>query len=730
MKLNTNLIIKTLFLFVIVFALAFSVSASLSISATQSVLGTDGKIADGSQAGGSFSVSNTETAALGVGFSYGEGFALADSTKAKITGVTFSKDSTTLAANDGSETITFTVSVPIEAYAGLYTGTIKAESTNSDIDPALKAFKEFSFTVPERLDVASGTGIILNRMLVGRTSSGTFTITNEGNKEVTITNGDIVAPSQLTLSGSTTTLNTNGMTFVVSKTTLDHQGSITVTATMSTPVGQTPGTYTGGNILVDFGGASEKSIPLTVVVAEPKKELTVTSAIKFGGSGQARKVYDEKTFTISNSGDEKIEGITVKASSVETDYLMKFKKSQDTDYAETISAFSLNAGASQVINVKVYIPEDQNSGIKDIGDILVESTDIDVSSKTISKVELETRLMLEIVGTITAEYDSPDDDSQEDTFGNSGTVNGVLPGSDITFSFDVKNKFSDSNDAEEEMEIRSIRAKITLKGIDDGSDESKSTSVGTLDPQEEESVELKFSLPREINEKTGGYKILVELYGTDKKGARHEINWEATLDIEKHDDFIEITKANFRNPIVYQGETAKLEFEIQNMGQEKEDAAEVQIKCDELGIVMDYTEDIIDEKLSNNVLSDKSKWDEVFEFEVKDTYKPGVYKFEIESYYDNDVPSDNVIVELTIKEKETTSTTSTDSIDNTDLQDQALTDALNDVISNQATGQSTQANVVIDDDKFTDSTAYYVLLIVGLLLLLAILVLLVVKVFI
>ncbi len=726
MKLNKSVLIKTLFLFVILFALAFSVNAALTINPGDS---TDlGDIADDSSNTKTFQVGNSATEGdplTSVAIQLSTPFENQADTNKKVTGATFDPNPITSLAFGATQDVTMSVNVPVKTYPGTYDGVVKVSTTTPT---ALEATQGFSFSVPIRYEMTV-PDFVLNDVLIGKSYSTTFKLTNTGNKEFSIT--DIQKPNALT-SAEGATLDVSGMAISLTSTSVGYLGEVTATVSLTVPTSQQEGKYTGENIIFTYADGKTKTVPLEINVRESRKSLkTSEGVVTLGGASQSRGIETPAlAFTIENDGDEKVEGITVSSvAGLNNPYAVKFKKGS-SEFADSIPAFSLEKGGSAEIQVKATVPTSQDSGIISIGSITIAATGLDDKSVGLN---LNTKSMLEMVDNrIDVVYDSPDNDDietdVEDSFNSGGKIYEVLPGSDLEFSLEVKSIFSDTKTEEKDIKIRNIDAEIILDRVDDGKDEKESESIDDLEAGDEsETVEIKFTVPEEADE--DNYNVIITIDGEDTNGASHKLEWTATLEVKKRDHFVEINKLKFENPVVYQGDRARLDFEIRNLGANKEDEAELEIVCEELEISKVYTKDDIHD-LKQDLSNKKHKFSDTFEFEVKESFKAGTYKFKVKSYYDTDTESDYAETELTVKalagQDDSTDDSSDDSSD-----DQTQTGGQQDQTDQGTSTEGTGAGQVIIDDKgFTDSTAYVVLLVIVAVLLLAILILLVVKFFI
>ncbi len=728
MKLNRNIMIKTLFLFVIFFALAFSVSADLQLTEKTAI---SNEIDGGSFGEGYFTVTNGEATELtDISFSIGDGFASSVKTTAnKVTNIKYYIDNTevtkiaTLAASE-SKDVKFKITVPTDAYAGAYSGQITA--TSSGTSP-LTDSDNFAFNVKTNEQI-SVSNIVLDGLVIGRESFDVFTVSNVGNKDIT---ASVQAPTSKRLyTTGNNALNIETMSFTVDDLTLfdvPYKSSVTVKAKMTVPADQAAAVYKNNaneKAKITFGSPSQtKEVGLEAKVIQPRKQLDLINELKFGSSGQKRRENLTSTFSVTNTGDETITEISIE-SNAGSQYNVLFKQDGDDDstFASKLEDYSLIPGESVSFNMKIHVPKDQHSGERDIGDVIVKSKE--APEKRINSLLLETKSRL-IIDEINVNYDSPDNTGEDDPVGDGSSFGGVLPGTELVFTVDLVSDFSSSDNYEKNIDIKRIDVDITIKDIDDNDDIDESDSISILEPGEDDSVDIKFSIPREVDEKDDGYTVEIIVKGEDDDDAEHKITWEAFLDIEKPDHLIEITEARFLDAEVEQGETAKLSFEVQNLGRDAEEDAAVGIECNELGVSKIYSHDDVP-KLRTRVKRDSSKFDDIFQFTVDDDQKPGTYTCKIKSYYEKDDESEYKEIDLIVKAKGAEGSSSGFSSEG-EGEGEAEGEGESE---GEAEGEGEQGGqVIIGDQSFTDSTGYVVLLVIVAVLLLAIFGLLIFKFF-
>ncbi|MGV8151158.1 MAG: hypothetical protein ACP5NV_05510 [Candidatus Woesearchaeota archaeon] len=387
---------------------------------------------------------------------------------------------------------------------------------------------------------------------------------------------------------------------------------------VSIPQNQQAGVYTG-NIKVFVDGSFVTQNTLTVTVesgVNPGTSIALTE-VSLGSNDQARDETIDGTLEIRNTGTNPV--------------VLTLTNSLDDKYELTLSqsTVSLASGQTASIEVGVYVPEDQDSGIVNIGKITATGNGIVQSANVLleTKSELEiTKVRLDIDG----DTESADDGDEVD----------ANAGDDVTLTVTVRNNFDDSIDIEDvEVEIES----------DSDLDWDDTDDIGDISDGDREEIEFSFSIDSDIDEDE--YDVEVRVEGEDENGAMHEHSITFTVNIDKENHEITITSATL-NPtrLSCDARTVTVRTNIENTGSNDEDDVSIVVENDELGVYEYDTRLEIDED---------DDLDKSFTFTVPKNARIGEYDIHVTSYYDNDRESDEKVLSLFIDPCVTTTTVNT-----------------------------------------------------------------------
>ncbi|NQU78274.1 hypothetical protein HQ545_00745 [Candidatus Woesearchaeota archaeon] len=489
--------IKTVVYLILAVFLAFSVSAIGPISilgADVEVSGAPGEI-NNSQ---SITVQNTDTADFDVvNFTVTE---LVDGTETiPVSAVTLTPTTADISAG-ADQIVNVLVSIPSGQKAGTYTGTIEArydELTHDSTTLTVEVRSVPGYTASaESLTVAQG--------LSGQI---TVTITNTGNDDITGLDYELTptftsgANTLTTSSAATGTLNVN------------HDSTVTLPVVFNPPADQATGAYSGG---VNFSYAGvNRTLDLAVTIRAQQTTLSMPH-VEYAESNREENV--SKTITIENTGDFGLTGITLTTTAPDT-------------VIENVAPASLTAGSSFTTTVTTYIDDDTASGVKDIGDLVFSSDQLDQTSNIVTNVE--SMLSFERVRVSI-------DGGSWDTVSDGDTVDDDAKPGD---SFAVKVRLENTFDNDDGFDIDDITVFATFfeagEDRDDVDGETDEFDVDAGDESDEEVIDFDED---EIDWEAPYGELLVTLYATgrDRNNAVHRayLNFSVNLDRENRAEFI------------------------------------------------------------------------------------------------------------------------------------------------------------------------------------------------
>jgi len=328
------------------------------------------------------------------------------------------------------------------------------------------------------------------------------------------------------------------------------------------------------------------------------------------------------SFSVTNNGTTSLTGVTVSLSTTElTNFNVSFSP----------SSFDLANGSSQAVTVTGNIPEDVNTRLSPFsGTISVtggtdsETINLDVTAK--SQLELDD-FKVEV-------------DGDSDSIDNGDSIKDVLPGSKVEFKGDIENIFTD----DEDISIEDVEIEIIIEGIDDDDELEETEDVGDIDADDQEGFSIEFEIPKDVDD--GDYDVVITVDGEDENGAKHAVEWELTLKLEKDKHDVWITKASVSPSKVSCSRNIRIETELKNQGTSDEDEVVLNIESSALDI--DFEDRSIPE-LEEGAYDDDTEYSKSYSFSIADSVKAGTYGITLKAYYDTDTLSDTETIDVTVE---------------------------------------------------------------------------------
>ncbi|MBW2975638.1 hypothetical protein KY366_08010 [Candidatus Woesearchaeota archaeon] len=297
------------------------------------------------------------------------------------------------------------------------------------------------------------------------------------------------------------------------------------------------------------------------------------------------------------------------------------------------SSFSLNTGQQKTITISGKIPEDINTRLSPFsGSIFVSGAGITTKTITMT-VNAKGQLLLDNVKAKV--------EGDKDSLDNGDSIKDVRPGDKIEFTGDIENTFLDDDD----IEIQDVEITITIKNIDDEGDDDleESDDAGDIDAGDEESFSIEFEIPEDVDE--GDYDIDLIVEAEDENGAKHAIEWDLTLKVEKEKHEIQITKATVSPSKIGCSRDINIEVDLKNQGRNDEDEVVVLIESSALDI---DNEDITIPEIEEGT-GDDTEFEKKYPFTIDEKVKAGNYQIKVNVYYDTDTLSDSKTLDLTVE---------------------------------------------------------------------------------
>ena len=215
------------------------------------------------------------------------------------------------------------------------------------------------------------------------------------------------------------------------------------------------------------------------------------------------------------------------------------------------------------------------------------------------------------------------------------------PGEHLEFRVDARNNFTFNDN----LDIKDVTIKVTIEGIDDGSDLEQESNVFNLRPNSDKRVTLKFDVPIEVEETT--FNVVVHANGEDENGTTHEAQTRVRLEVNKDGHQLAITKDILSNSeISCNRKDIRLSATIINIGNQDEEDATLEIVNPNLGL--DIKDDI--GRLLAQPNEDSSIFSKVYTFNVPANAESGDYPITLRATFDNGRKKTEDSVTLIVKD--------------------------------------------------------------------------------
>jgi len=439
---------------------------------------------------------------------------------------------------------------------------------------------------------------------------------------------------------------------------------------------------------------SEGTGQATLVVKARSESISLSpsSQLLFTGDINTSRTL---TFTITNNGNVNLTNLEA------TDNIASEYNAILT--SNTISI--LEPGENYEVTAKINIPNNQDSGLKNLGTLTVAS-DQETFTKT-NYFKINAAGLLEITD-LDVDVDNPGESSKSSNGLDDGETIGrdAEPGATVEFQLELTNNHENDED---DWEIQDIEVTVTIKDIDDEGDDDleEEATFKDLEPGDDDKVTLRFDIPWEVEDQD--YDVEIHVEGEDEEtGDTVEVDWTLTLQVNKEKTKLKLTKANLDSDTLKCFRSTSLEVEALNIGEKDEDDSRLIVYSEELGI--SFTKNF---ELTNDVYDDDSKQSFNIPIDLTDSFKAGSYRIDIQLFSDVDEEEDDFQLSLRVEDCETTkptepttpTTPTTPDTDDDDTMDVEYTDG-------QTTSSGGAVAAPVTSVATKDNDALYVALLV------------------
>jgi hypothetical protein len=425
-------------------------------------------------------------------------------------------------------------------------------------------------------------------------------------------------------------------------------------------------------------------------------DLTVTSPTLGDDSTDYGETVST-TFTITNTGNETVNGISV-SSTASSIFNVTF----------TNAPTSLAANASATVTVTGFVDSSVDAvdssyseAADNIGNVVVSGTDTSgtVSSTVALNMQVENQLTINKVRiSINGENEKSFDEDDE--------LDDIKPGDRLTISVEVENGFGDDND--EEYEDFDFDDSDTIVGYDfDSSDFDDDTDDDDIKVNADSEKTITFSEVDVEYDANDDYTLEVWVSGTaendDHTTGRHGQMIEIDIELDKEDHEIVFKSVSLSPKTLFDG---RRDFDVRtsfvNIGDDDEDNVAIGVEIPSLGIseIRDGIE-----------LDEGDDGSRTISIALPEDAEAGTYNVEISTYWNGDILSQQKIETLTIEGEEDTTTVTVPT---------TTTPTAPPVVTTTTTSGTRTVSASSSDDSFFDSGLGIAVLIVGIVAALAI----------
>lgn len=220
----------------------------------------------------------------------------------------------------------------------------------------------------------------------------------------------------------------------------------------------------------------------------------------------------------------------------------------------------------------------------------------------------------------------------------------VFPGGNVTFTVRMGNTLSGSGP---ESRIRNAFVKVTIAGIDTGSDIDGESDTFELEGGDDTLVDIKFPVP--FDAATGTYDVFIDAQGEGRNGTFYFTENKLKLEVKKLGHDIQIVKSQL-NPSILDctNRKTKISADIMNLGSNDEDDMALEFRSSELGITsIDRGIPLIS---SNDANDEDKKYTKILPVEISPTIRPGVYPIMVNLYWKGTILFDREILNLDLRD--------------------------------------------------------------------------------
>ncbi len=358
------------------------------------------------------------------------------------------------------------------------------------------------------------------------------------------------------------------------------------------------------------------------------------SSPTIGAEKQDRVVNVTSTFTITNNATATMTSIGVSVSA-------------DPKYNIVVSGVpsSIGPGATASVTVTGTIPL-SHPGVDaaDLKEKALKIGTLTVTGTTSASESAIADINMQAVNQFRIKKARIECSTKSQSLDDGDRIENLKPGDDCTLEIEVENEFDDTDSDNKKIgDISFDSVDINVDSSDSDIDVNEDDSIDDLDANDEDSMTVDLEIDDEADDGT----ISVEIRATarDENGALHGESIDFRLEVDRLTHDIQIRRIEL-SPVSTDNclaTSAKLNVNVLNQGKRDEDEAAVEVSAPDLKFT---------KKVDNIQLDKDDSTSASFDIPAAKDIKPGVYRVDVRTYFDNVAPSNSGSVELTVTECE------------------------------------------------------------------------------
>ena len=293
----------------------------------------------------------------------------------------------------------------------------------------------------------------------------------------------------------------------------------------------------------------------------------------------------------------------------------------------------------------INVPHSQDSGVKDIGSIIIKDAAGTVPPLYTVTLSQNTKSMLEL-DNLEVEYISDDNNRESDSFNGETEETfqlqeNVKPGTEVTLTFDIENLFDNNYDNEGRLDDVTLRIEASDDDLFADNFEEK-YDIGNIDSEDSEKLVVTFMISEDAD--ADDYTFDITLEGDDGKNFNHQVEKQLELKVRRERDDVRISKMEISPSSLSVKDTKfTLDLEVKNYGTRDQRYASVSVYNLELGI-----NKVVNDIELDSFSDDNNYWGQILEFSLPKNVKQKTYPLEIRAFIDRDELIDIERVNLVI----------------------------------------------------------------------------------